>query len=81
MQHQKKTIAEKPIELVAYNLMLALRAKTKRPKLCRKDLTTAQNILFQAKVKDCLSKGLLGDNPFDNEERLFDIFLERGWWE
>ena len=75
MYRQRKTNAEKPLELVLYNLMLALRKKTNQPKLCRRDLTTAQNVLFQAKAKDCLSKGMLTDNPFDDEERLFEIFM------
>ena len=71
-----KTGAEKPSELVAYNLMKHLRKKTNKPNLCKKDFTKKQKVLFDKKVEECLEKGMLCDNPFNDEERLLMISIE-----
>jgi len=71
-----KTKAEKPIEIVSYNLMEYLRNKTNRPHLCKNDFNKRQKELFDKKVKECLAKDILCKNPFDDEERLLMISIE-----
>lgn len=67
--------AERPNEIVAYNLMEYLRKKTNRPNLCIKDFTHKQEDLFKEKVRECLEKHILCTNPFDDEERLLMISI------
>ena len=67
---------EKPIELVSYNLIMYLRRRTNNHNLCKKDFTHKQKDLFEKKVHECLEKGLLTNNPFEDEERLLSILIE-----
>ena len=72
----RKTGAEKPIEIVAYNLMEYLRKKINKPNLCRKDFTHRQRDSFDKKAQECLEKGIFCENPFNDEERLLMISIE-----
>ena len=68
--------AERPLELISYNLVMYLRKKTNNRNLCQKDFTHKQKDLFKKKVKEYFAKGLLIDNPFEDEERLLTILIE-----
>ncbi len=68
--------AERPLEIVSYNLMEYLRMKTNNPKLCKTDFSSRQRELFESKVREYYEKGKFCENPFEDKERLLMIFLE-----